>query len=111
MIYFGLSTSRETFIQSVLEKKGIHIITEVAKWDLKTIVSASAILFASGTSKSTELTILADNAWIAVSPDVGLYNIICIFSNSLRYVRGFVGVYIIPKWLIKVPGHIPILFR
>ena len=47
VIYFGLSTSSETFIQSVLEKKGIHIITEVAKWDLKTIVSASAILFAS----------------------------------------------------------------
>ena len=23
---------------------------------------------------------------------------------------GFFGVYILPKWLIKVPGHIPILF-
>ena len=23
---------------------------------------------------------------------------------------GGLGVYIIPKWLIKVPGHIPILF-
>ena len=25
-------------------------------------------------------------------------------------ILGFFGFYIIPKWLIKVPGHIPILF-
>ena len=32
------------------------------------------------------------------------------FLNSLWSVFGFFGFYIIPKWLIKVPGHIPILF-
>ena len=47
VIYFGLSTTREEFIQTVLEKKGIQITTQLATWDLKTIVSASAILFAS----------------------------------------------------------------
>jgi APA family basic amino acid/polyamine antiporter len=47
VIYFGLSTTREAFIQTVLEKKGIQITTQLATWDLKTIVSASAILFAS----------------------------------------------------------------
>ena len=25
-------------------------------------------------------------------------------------ILGFLGVYIFPKWLKKVPGHIPILF-
>ena len=26
-------------------------------------------------------------------------------------IFGFFGVYIIPNWLIKVPGYIPMLFR
>ena len=26
-------------------------------------------------------------------------------------IFGFYGVYIIPKWLVEVPGHIPILFK
>ena len=32
------------------------------------------------------------------------------FPNLLLYFWGVLGVYIIPKWLIKVPGHIAILF-
>ena len=32
------------------------------------------------------------------------------FPNMLLYVRGVLGFSIIPKWLIKIPGHIPILF-
>ena len=32
------------------------------------------------------------------------------FPNCLLYFWGVLGVYIIPKWLSKVPGHIPILF-
>ena len=32
------------------------------------------------------------------------------FSLFFKVFYGIFGVYIIPKWLIKVPGHIPILF-
>ena len=33
-----------------------------------------------------------------------------VFPNLLLYFLGALGDYIIPKWLIKVPGHIAILF-
>ena len=32
------------------------------------------------------------------------------FSVFFIVILGFYEVYIIPKWLIKVPGHIAILF-
>jgi amino acid transporter len=47
VIYFGLSTTRAEFIEAVSKQKGIQITTQVANWNIKTIVSASAILFAS----------------------------------------------------------------
>lgn len=47
VIYFGLTTSRETFVQAVLVKKGIQISAVEANWNWKILVSASAILFAS----------------------------------------------------------------
>jgi APA family basic amino acid/polyamine antiporter len=47
VIYFGLSTTRTEFIEAVWKQKGIQITTQVASWNIKTIVSASAILFAS----------------------------------------------------------------
>ena len=34
----------------------------------------------------------------------------CLFLNCLLHFCCFLGVYIIPEWLIKVPGHIAILF-
>ena len=34
-----------------------------------------------------------------------------VFSYIFNVFYGISGVYIFPKWLIKVPGHIPILFR
>ena len=33
------------------------------------------------------------------------------FSYMFDVFYGILGVYIFPKWLKKVPGHIPILFR
>ena len=34
-----------------------------------------------------------------------------VFSLFFNVFYGIFGVYIIPKWLIKVPGHVGILFR
>ena len=35
---------------------------------------------------------------------------VCVFCCFFNVLIGVYGVLIIPKWLIKVPGHIPILF-
>ena len=34
-----------------------------------------------------------------------------VVSYMFKVCYGIFGVYIFPKWLIKVPSHIPILFR
>ena len=35
----------------------------------------------------------------------------CAQRTEIIILYGIFGVLIIPKWLIKVPGHIPILFK
>lgn len=47
VIFFGFNKTQVEFIQAVWDQKGIHILNESAVWNWKTIVSASAVLFAS----------------------------------------------------------------